>query len=164
MAILTAATIGTLIGGITGILPGIIDFLNTREKLKYESKSLEMKYDHAKKMSEIETANKNLDADIAEGESLRRHDNNIDSKGFIGAMRSSIRPVITYGFFLLFITVKALTVYVFLNSGMAGDVMNNTVAWNEFVPLIWDKDTQAIFGAVIGFWFGGRIIEKLKRS
>jgi hypothetical protein len=41
--------------------------------------------------------------------------------------------------------------------------LGDALLWNDLMPLIWDDQTSAIFGAIIGFWFGGRAIEKLMR-
>lgn len=156
---ITATVLGTILGGVTGILPGVVDLFAKREQLKYEAKMLELKFQNAEKMANLEI----LKADANEGKSLREHDATLGGKGFINGLRASIRPVITYCFFALFLFVKLSTAYVFWKA-TGGDVLASTVSWNEFIPIIWDSDTNAIFGAVIGFWFGGRAIERLKRG
>lgn len=30
---------------------------------------------------------------------------------------------------------------------------------SELVTLVWDEPTQAIFGAIMGFWFGNRAVK-----
>lgn len=154
--------LATLIGGITGILPGILDIVDKRLELKYEFEKAKLQMEIYRFRAEKEIDIVNAQADAFEGESLRRHDTSIDTKGFIGFLRASVRPVITYLFFLLFVFVKVITVYTFINSGNAGDWLGNALAWETVYPLIWDIETQSIFGAVIGFWFGSRTMEKLK--
>jgi hypothetical protein len=34
------------------------------------------------------------------------------------------------------------------------------IPFNEALAIIWDDDTQAIWAAVVSFWFGSRAIEK----
>lgn len=162
MAIITSAVLGTLVGGLTSILPGVLDLLNNKEKFKYEKDLLALKLEASKQSAKNELDFLEAKADIDEGESLRRHDSSLSGEGFIGALRASIRPVITYVFFMLFVAVKMMTIYVMWRSGLVGDISTSTIAWNEFVPIIWDADTSGLFGAVMGFWFGSRQIEKLR--
>ena len=154
--------LATLVGGLTGILPGVLEFFNTKLRLQYDYERAKLKMDVLRLQAKLETDIINTQADAFEGESLRRHDSSITPKGFIGVLRASVRPVITYLFFFLFVFVKFITVYTFINSGMAGDWLGNSLAWENIYPLIWDGETQAIFGAVLGFWFGSRIMEKLR--
>lgn len=154
--------LGTLVGGITSILPKIFDFLGRKEELKHARELAQIEKDLVKFKSEQEMAVIESEADIREGESLRRHDSSLDGTGFISALRRSVRPVITYFFFFLFVFIKVMTVYIFVQNGNAGDWLADSIAWNDIYPLIWDENTQALFAAVIGFWFGSRAIEKLK--
>lgn len=157
--IISSAVLGTILGGITGVLPGVVDLFTKKQQLKYEAKMLELRLKSAESMSNLEI----LKADALEGRSLREHDSSLGGKGFINGLRASIRPVITYLFFALFLFVKIATAYVFIKT-VNGDVFSSSVAWNEFIPIIWDSDTNAIFGAVVGFWFGDRAIQRLKRG
>ena len=74
--------------------------------------------------------------------------------GFMAGLRKSVRPVITYMFFGLFVAVEGVMIWSALQSG--SDVIN---VMNE----VWDDETQAIFAAIISFWFGSRALEKAKR-
>jgi hypothetical protein len=66
-------------------------------------------------------------------------------------LRKSVRPVITYLFFTLFAAVKVAA----LNQAMSAGS-----DFNAAIILVWDPETQAIFAAIISFWFGSRAIEK----
>ena len=74
----------------------------------------------------------------------------------VDGLRASVRPLITYVFFLLFTTVKisALTVLVY-EQGMT---------LIEALPQIWDPETQALFAAVMSFWFCQRALAKLRNQ
>jgi hypothetical protein len=83
---------------------------------------------------------------------LIEHDISINQgTGFISGLQRSVRPVITYSFFILFATVEITL----LQKAMAMDI-----PFNEALAIIWDDDTQAIWAAVVSFWFGSRAIEK----
>lgn len=160
--VLTSAILGTLVGGITSLIPGILEWLNRRENFKHEQTMLSLRSKYAQIATEQQIALVNATADANEGESLRRHDASIDSVGFAAALRASVRPVITYAFFALFVFIKAIAVWTFVQSSGGGDWLGNALAWNEIMPIIWDDNTAGIFGAIMGFWFGGRTIEKLR--
>ena len=73
---------------------------------------------------------------------------------WIDGLRGSVRPVITYAFFGLFIFVE---VSAYLSLTAAG------VSGLDAVNAVWDEDTKALFAAVIAFWFGGRAINRAKK-
>lgn len=155
--------LGTLAGGLTSILPGILSWLQRRDELKHEQKLAEIRYKLSSEQAKMEVDIINARADAFEGESLRRHDASFDGTGFINALRRSVRPVITYLFFFLFVFVKAVAILAALRTTGTQDWLGDALLWNDLMPLIWDDQTSAIFGAIIGFWFGGRAIEKLMR-
>jgi hypothetical protein len=65
-----------------------------------------------------------------------------------------VRPVLTYAFFFLFATIKGVTLYAMVStSGM--DLTAGLLT-------IWDGETQAIFSAIIAFWFGNRAMSKAR--
>lgn len=160
---LTATLIGTLTGGLTSILPGILSFLQRRDELKHEQQILALRAKYAQVDAQIQVDTINAKADANEGESLRRHDASLDDRGFIGALRRSVRPVITYCFFSIFVFIKVIAVVAALKSSGSTDIIGNAILWSDLMPVLWDDQTAGIFGAIMGFWFGGRAIEKLMR-
>ena len=144
--------ISLIVSGILSNVPLLIKLFDRKQVLSHE---LELaKYRHTNKMRELEHESDvaNTLATYREGESLRAHDSSIDGSGFLNALRTSIRPVITYLFFFLFLTIKIIVLYelVYVN-GI--DIVNA-------VKVLWDDPAQATFGAIMGFWFGGRAIER----
>lgn len=138
--------------GLINVLPLFFKLFDSWMNVKKEIRIRELDIDLAKTNIAAKKDLAEIAAQLREGESLRTHDSALDSKGFIGGLRASVRPVITYSFFLLFLVVKSVTIYHLVIVG--------NVPFVEALPLIWDENTQAIFGAIVGFWFGGRAIEK----
>lgn len=64
---------------------------------------------------------------------------------------SSVRPTITYLFMSLFIIVQLCLISIAFEQGVA-----LTVA----VAALWTTGTSDIFGVILGFWFGDRMITK----
>ena len=73
---------------------------------------------------------------------------------WVDGLRASVRPVITYAFFLLFTTVKVSALYVL--------VVDQGIEFVVALPQIWDPETQALFAAVMSFWFGQRALAKAR--
>ncbi|MEK9917989.1 MAG: hypothetical protein VW496_01225 [Pelagibacteraceae bacterium] len=146
--------LGTLLGFGTSIVPEVLGYFKQRQANQQELNMLEAKAKYADKLSELKIKELDAQADIVEAQSIYQHDSNLDSGAFVNALRGSVRPVITYAFFVLFATVKGVTLYTMVTTeGM--DLSAGMLA-------IWDEETQAIFSAIIAFWFGNRAMSKAR--
>jgi 2-C-methyl-D-erythritol 4-phosphate cytidylyltransferase len=65
-------------------------------------------------------------------------------------------PLITYAFFLLFTAVKVSALIVLVNE--------QGMTLIEALPQVWDPETQALFAAVMSFWFGQRAVARLRNQ
>ena len=93
--------------------------------------------------------------DYTRTKSIYEHDRTIDASPFIDSLRGSVRPVITYLFFLMFICVKGVLMYAL--------IANQNLDWTVAIEMAWDPETQAIFSAIIAFWFGNRAMSKARK-
>ena len=75
--------------------------------------------------------------------------------GCIGGLARSVRPIITYAFFLLFAVIEGTLLYGAIQAG---------TDFQEAINILWDEDTKAIFAAIISFWFGSRAIDKNRKA
>jgi hypothetical protein len=98
----------------------------------------------------------NIEADISESKALYKHDQSMQSTGFIGALRSSVRPVITYLFFTLFAVIKGVALFSMIYTA--------DTQWELAVITLWDTETQGIFSAIIAFWFGSRALQRSRST
>ena len=146
--------LGTLLGFGTSIVPEILGYFKQKQANQQELAMLEAKAKYAEKLSELKLKELDAQADIVEAQSIYSHDNNIDSGSFVNALRGSVRPVITYAFFILFASIKTTA----LTTMMSNDGVDLSVA----LVAIWDDETQAIFSAIIAFWFGNRAMSKAR--
>ncbi len=146
--------LGTLLGFGTSIVPEILGYFKQKQANQQELAMLEAKAKYAEKLSELKLKELDAQADIVEAQSIYSHDSNIDSGSFVNALRGSVRPVITYAFFILFAAIKTTA----LVTMMSNDGVDLAVA----LVAIWDDETQAIFSAIIAFWFGNRAMSKAR--
>jgi hypothetical protein len=144
--------LGTLLGFGTSIVPEVLGYFKQQQANKQELAMLEAKATYASQLSELKVKELDAQAEIEETKGLYAHDRAIDAGGFVNALRGSVRPVLTYAFFTLFATIKGVTLYTMVTTeGM--DLSAGMLA-------IWDEETQAIFSAIIAFWFGNRAMSK----
>ena len=143
--------LSTIFGILSSLLPSIVNIFQKKLDYAHEIELTKIKMDAAREGIILQLQVEGIKAELAEGESIRRHDMDIEYKGFWGKVRASIRPVITYSFFILFCGIK-ISAFVVL--------VNRNATPTELLLLVWDNETMAIFSAIIGFWFGSRAIEK----
>ncbi len=132
--------VSAVVGLLTSAIPSLVKILEKRQESSHEIKLMEMR---------IEAASKGIDLQryIEEGKSVRQHDALVAGDGWIFTLRTAVRPVLTFLFFFLFLIIKLVAVFAMLQQG--APVV-------EILNAVWDEYTVAIFGSIIGFWFGHR--------
>lgn len=131
--------------GILGsVIPSIVRIFEKKQEYAHEA---EMAKIQATAQFDIET----VKAAAIERQVIYDHDKSLDGGKFINALRASIRPVITYTFFILFVAVKWSAAYVMIKQG---------ASIPDMLKAVWDPDTMALFSTIMGFWFGSRVMEK----
>ena len=144
--------LGTLLGFGTSIVPEVLGYFKQQQANKQELAMLEAKAKYAAQLSELKVKELDAQAEIEETKGLYEHDRSIDDGGFVNALRGSVRPILTYLFFIAFASVKGVMIYAMIE--------NQNIDWVTAVESAWDDETQAIFSAIIAFWFGNRAMSK----
>ena len=146
--------LGSLLGFASSALPDLFKFWQDKHDRQHELAILDrqmeqMRLGHSQRLEAID-----VEADIQESLALLKHDSQSSGVRWIDGLRASVRPVITYAFFLLFAAVKTCAPILL--------VVDQGVAFTVALPQIWDADTQALFAAVMSFWFGQRVLAKAR--
>jgi len=148
--------LGALIGFATSFLPKVLDTFNQRQRNKFDLDKIKLQAELNAQYYRNQESLYETQGDRIEQELLLKHDTQISQEeGFIGGLRRAVRPLVTYCFFFFFMFFKIILVMEALKNGM--DIM-------AVSGIIWDEQSQAIFAAIISFWFGSRAIEKLDRK
>jgi hypothetical protein len=135
------------------VIPSVVRIFERKQELKHEIELSKIKLDASIRAAESNLKLEEIKADVAEGQSIRDHDKSLDGGKFINALRASIRPVVTYLFFFLFVAVKVSAAYVMLSNGQSVP---------EMLKAVWDQETMALFSTIMAFWFGSRFLEKME--
>ena len=95
-----------------------------------------------------------MEARLREMEGIYAHDASFgEVSPWLNDFRASVRPVITYLFFIFFVGIKiAILVYVL---PLGADFLTA-------LNLVWDDTAQGVFSSIVAFWFGSRMIEKYR--
>ena len=128
-----------------------MDYFQDRSDKKHELMVMEVQIKQQKELAIQKLEMVNVEADIREVEALQKSMQTPTGVKWVDGLRGSVRPVITYCFFLLFCFVEVSAYLALTASGVSGlDALN----------AVWDEDTKALFAAVIAFWFGGRAVAR----
>ena len=148
------ALLSPFFGIIGSLLPSVVRIFERKQEIKYEIELTKIKLEAAERQADL-----NFNIEMVKGDSESRqsaldHDKSLDGGKFINALRASVRPVITYTFFFVFIAVKVAAAHVMLTTGQSVP---------EMLRAVWDLETMALFSTIIAFWFGSRVMEKQER-
>lgn len=148
------ALLSPLFGILGSLLPSIVRIFERKQEIKYEIELTKIKLDAAERQADLNFNVEMVKADSQLRQSALDHDKSLDGGKFINALRASIRPVITYTFFFLFVGVKVAAAWVMLSTGQSVP---------EMLQAVWDVETMSLFATIIAFWFGSRVMEKQER-
>lgn len=149
------AILSPLLGIFGSLLPNIVRIFEKREENKHEIELTKLKMDAAALQAESNLDIETIKAIVSDGQSIRLHDSSLDGGQFLNALRASIRPVVTYVFFLTFILIKIVAMATMISVG--ADIPT-------IVSTVWDTETMALFGTIMAFWFGSRFLEKRENA
>jgi hypothetical protein len=147
--------LGSLLGFGTSFLPEVLNFFKAGQEHKQKLETMKMEAELMEKRSALKLQELDKQADIQESKSIYEHDRSIDAGGFVNALRGSVRPIITYAFFLMFAATEVVIIVKVLETG--GD-------WKDAVELMWTDETAGLFAAIMSFWFGNRAVSKYVRT
>lgn len=141
--------IGSLLGFGTSFLPQVLDFVKSKQEHKNKLEEMKLRGELQAMGVSLELQVLDKKAEIEETKAIYNYAN--PSSGFSAGLAASVRPVITYLFFALFMASKAVIMVKVMQDG--GD-------WKEGVELMFDEESKALFAAIISFWFGNRAVSK----
>lgn len=151
--------VSTLLGILSSTIPSLINYFSKKKELDYELAIATLKVEAAKQGLDLSREIADIKAVVDEGNNLRATDAELDGGSFVNALRASVRPVITYALFGLFIGVKFFVAAIIL---MSSDltIANLKLAFDAIL----DENTMAITSTVIGYYFGSRTLEKFSEK
>lgn len=156
--------VSTLLGFASGGLPKVLDYFQDRGDKKHELALMAAQrereialakegYIAQAKVEEIKTDQIAMQTQAQERVAMYKHDMKIGegASTWVINLRASVRPIVTYLFVGLLITVDVAGIWYAYSTGVAfADAMN----------LVFSDDEMSILAAIIAFHFGGRAFQK----
>lgn len=152
--------LGGLLGGAFRLAPEILKWVDRKgergHELAMQDKALEFeKLRGAQRMAEIGAsadAAWNTGAIEALKEAVAAQGRPADV-GWVDALSTSVRPVITYWFMALYCTAKVAAFAAAVTAG---------ATWGVAILNAWTDADQALWAGVLNFWFLGRVFDRVR--
>lgn len=151
--------LGLVFGGVFRMLPELLGVFKAKRDADHEFRmtELQLKIDEARAKHALDLAHAQAEIAAAAGEmnawaeAIRGQATNT-GVGWVDALSSSVRPVLTYWWVLvLYSGAKLLQIVVGLDDG---------VALAEFVPILVTEFDRTVIGSILSFWFVDRSLRK----
>lgn len=142
--------LGALLGFFTSIVPSILKLLEKREELSHERELWHVRLSHAEKGAEGLFDLYKSTQEFEGQKALYKHAGLVHIR-WVDALSASVRPVITYIFFFLYVGIK---VFCWGSQVFASKDWGCTALW------LWTEEDYGLFAAVVSFWFGQRLHKK----
>jgi len=156
--------LSTLVSFLAGGLPKILNFVQDRSdktqelalarlQMERELALMERGFIAQQRIEEIRTDQVAMQTQAQEREAMYAHDAAIGqgASQWVINLRASVRPVITYGMFLMLVLVNIFGAAYAWYMGVAFDVA---------LEILWDEDSAIVFSSIIAFWFGTQAFGK----
>jgi hypothetical protein len=156
--------VSTLLGFASGGLPRVLEFVQDRGDKKHElalmAAQRERELALAKegfvaqaRVEEIKTDQVAMQTQAQERVAMYKHDSKLadNASTWVINLRASVRPVVTYLFVGMLITVNCVGIWYAYSTG---------VPFNEAIDLIWSESETSILATIIAFWFGSQAFAK----
>jgi len=144
--------LASIAGFISSIIPEIIKYFKDVNDKKHELDILQKQIEYSQISTNRSLEEIHISRDIQEQASLyATYKTEIT---WVDALNGSVRPVLAYSFFLMYIGVKYVQYRAIAASAHV----------IEYIEIIWNVDDQAIFAGIISFYYGQRTFQKLWKN
>lgn len=156
--------ISTLLGFASGGLPKVLDFVQDRGDKKHELAMMAANREREialaregfvaqARVEEIKIEQIEMQTQAQEKLAMWKHDMKIGegASTWVINLRASVRPIVTYLFVGLLITVDIAGIWYAYSTG---------VPFATAMDMVFSEDEMSILAAIIAFWFGSQAFSK----
>ena len=144
------ALLGILGGFLSSTIPSLITLFTRKADHAHEQAMAQLQLQAQAQGGQISLAVEVARADTEQQRELYRYAAGPSGNQRVDSLTALVRPYITMVMFHLWLGIETTVLMVGMRSGLG---------LAELVALIWDEPTKAIFGAIMGFWFGNRAVK-----
>ena len=143
------AALPAILGALAGMVPAIVGLFTLKANNAQQLAMAQLQMQAAKEGGALQIDLANSQADIKQADHIYEFANGASGYRFVDALAVFVRPYVTFVFFHFFLLIEGALFVYGVNSGY--DL-------GQLAKLLWDDNTAAIFGAIMGFWFGDRMM------
>lgn len=138
-----------ILGALTGLVPSIMQWLTLKANNAQQLAMAQLQLQATKDGVALQVDLANAQADIRQADHIYSFAAGSSGNRFVDGLAVFVRPYITIVFFHLWILLEVFMFIYAVNSGY--DL-------GQLVKVLWSDETAGIFGAIMGFWFGDRMM------
>lgn len=143
------AGIVALLGALAGFAPAISQYFTMKANNAHQLAMAQVQLEATKIGKALEVDFARAESDVRQADRIYSFANQPSGYRFIDALVVLVRPLITIVVFSMWVALTSLLFVYAVNKGYDA---------GQIYKLLWDEQTQAIFAAIIGFWFGNRMM------
>lgn len=143
------AALPAILGALAGMVPAIVQLFTLKANNAQQLAMAQLQLQAQKEGVALQVDLANAQADIRQADAVYSFGAGPSGNKFVDALAVFVRPYITLVFFHL---------WLLLEGGLFVYGVNSGYDLAQLVKLLWPAETQAMFGAIIGFWFGDRML------
>jgi hypothetical protein len=138
-----------ILGALAGMVPAIIQFFTLKANNAHQLAMAQEQRQAAKEGVALQVDLENARADVRQADRIYGYNAGPSGIKWVDALAVFIRPFLTLAFFSIWFLME---VFLFIYA------VNTGYDLGQLVKLLWPAETQAMFAAIIGFWFGDRMM------
>jgi hypothetical protein len=143
------AALPAILGALAGMVPAIIGLFTLKANNAQQIAMRQLDMQAAKEGGALQIDLENARADVRQTDHIYDFGGSTSGVRWVDALAVFIRPFLTLAFFGIWAVMEVFLFVYAVNTGY--DL-------GQLVKLLWPAETQAMFGAIIGFWFGDRMM------
>lgn len=167
------ALLSALLGFISSATPDLLKLFRDAKDRAHEITLLKLQMEHDRQKAQSTVAESaaerhvrlqaiTLETERAEELALNsRVKEMLTGISWVDALAASVRPMLTYSFFALYVAVKLAQFHVLVTPSLP---WREPLTMAQALLALWNEEDIAIFSAIMAFWFGSRTLQKRPRG
>lgn len=143
------AALPAILGALAGMVPALVQLFTLKANNAFQLEMARLQLQGQKDNIALQVDLAGTQADIRQADHIYDFGGGSSGIKWVDAVAVLVRPYITIVFFHLWVLMEVFLFVYAVNSGY--DL-------GQLVKLCWPAETQATFSAIIGFWFGNRMM------
>jgi hypothetical protein len=143
------SALAAIFGALTGLVPAILQFFTLKATNAHQLEIRKLEIQAARENIALQVDLTRAQSDVKQQEHIYSFANSPSGIKWIDALAVLVRPYITLVIFHMWALIEIALFVAAVNGGLRLD---------EIVPIIWDENSKSTLAAIIGFWFGNRML------